>query len=158
MNNAKVGRIVTYCCGALLAAAGQASCATEMPNIDAQRRVEARNAAAPPLADRVPEATPPVKGEAPADLVAKVRADAARRSQEATGELQVVRDEAVTWNDGSLGCPRVGAVYPQVPVAGYWIVLRAAGREFDYRVDDRGRYQLCESSRPMDPPVANPTK
>jgi hypothetical protein len=129
-----------------------------MPNSDAQRRVEARTAAAQPLADRVPEAAPPVKGEAPADLVTKVRADATRRSHQATGEIQVVRDEAVTWNDGSLGCPRMGAVYTQVPVAGYWIVLRAAGREFDYRVDDRGRYQLCESSQPMDPPAASPTK
>ena len=99
-----------------------------------------------------------MKGEAPADLVAKVRADAARRSDEATGELQLVRDEAVTWNDGSLGCPRAGEVYPQVPVAGYWIVFLAVGREFDYRVDNRGRYRLCESSQPMDPPAASPTK
>lgn len=142
----------------MLAAGSQASCAAEAPVTDIQRRAEVRAAAAPQLPERVPAAAPPVTGEAPAELVARVRVDAARRSGDATGELEIVRDEAVTWNDGSLGCPRPGEVYPQELVAGYWIVFRAAGSEFDYRVDSRGQFRLCESPRTPGSPPPNPAQ
>jgi hypothetical protein len=157
MISKRVARVVAVG-GALLAAAGQASCAAEVTGADAERRTEAHVAATPQLPERVPSAAPPATGEAPAELVASIREDVVRRAGTAPGELQLVRDEAVTWQDGSLGCPRPGEVYPQVLVHGFWIVFRAAGREFDYRVDSRGRFRLCESPTVQGPHRPNPTQ
>ena len=41
--------------------------------------------------------------------------------------MRLIRDEAVTWSDGSLGCPQPGEYYTQVLVPGYWIVFDVAG-------------------------------
>lgn len=45
--------------------------------------------------------------------------------EEAAIELETA--EAVTWRDGSLGCPKPGEMYTQALVDGYRIVLRADG-------------------------------
>ncbi len=97
--------------------------------------------------ERVPQPAPPVTGEAPAEVLGRVRLDLAARTMRDTAALQPVRDEAVTWSDGALGCPRFGEVYPQVTTHGYWIVFEVDGRDFDYRVDARGRFRLCENPR-----------
>ena len=59
-------------------------------------------------------------------------------------ECTVVRDEAVLWTDGSLGCPRPGVMYTQAEVPGYWVELEIAGRRFDYRFGDLGVPIPCE--------------
>lgn len=97
--------------------------------------------------ERVPEPPPPVTGEAPAEVLERIRADLAMRTERDTKALKPVRDEAVTWSDGALGCPRFGEVYPQLPTRGYWIVFELDGRQYDYRVDARGRFRLCENPR-----------
>ena len=97
--------------------------------------------------ERVPEPAPPVTGEAPADVLGRIRVDLATRTNRDTKTLQPVRDEAVTWSDGALGCPRFGEVYPQVTTRGYWIVFELDGSQYDYRVDARGRFRLCENPR-----------
>jgi hypothetical protein len=135
----------------LAVAACQGSRAGDAPDADAQRRIDARGNATPRLPERVPEAAPPVTGEAPAELVARVRADVLGRSGKATAELRLVRDQAMTWSDGSLGCPQPGEVYPQVLVPGFWIVFVAGDREYDYRSDAQGRFRLCEPRRPAAP-------
>jgi hypothetical protein len=97
--------------------------------------------------ERVPEPPPPVTGEAPVEVLERIRADLAARTKLDTKTLKPLRDEAVTWSDGALGCPRFGERYPQLPTQGYWVVFEIEGRQYDYRVDGRGRYRLCENPR-----------
>lgn len=143
--------------GALAAAGCQSSRASDETSAEAQRRIEVRGAASPRLPERVPEAAPPVTGEAPAELVARVREDLMRRSGKTEQDLRLVRDQAVTWNDGALGCPRLGEVYPQLLVPGYWIVFVVVDREFDYRADERGQFRLCEPRLASPPAPRNST-
>lgn len=97
--------------------------------------------------ERVPEPPPPVTGEAPAEVLERIRADLATRTKNDAKALKPIRDEAVTWSDGALGCPRPGEVYPQLPTKGYWIVFELDARRYDYRVDARGRFRLCDNPR-----------
>jgi len=139
----------------LLSGAMSAGCvasqAGEQTTTAAKDRLEIREGAMRPSPDRVPETLPPVTGEAPSELVARVRDDVIRRSGVDPGTLKLVRDEAVTWRDGSLGCPRPGEVYPQMPVPGYWIVFSTAGRDYDYRIDETGGFRLCDGMRTLPP-------
>jgi hypothetical protein len=97
--------------------------------------------------ERVPEPPPAVTGEAPAEVLQRIRADLATRTKRDTKALRPIRDEAVTWSDGALGCPRFGEMYPQLPTQGYWIMFEVEGRLYDYRVDSQGRFRLCENPR-----------
>lgn len=102
----------------------------------------------PPVAT-VPPTTAPITGEAPAGTVEAARTDLATRvGADAAASAAVVRSEAVTWPDGSLGCPVPGEMYVQVETPGYRIVLDVAGTEYDYRASDAGFVRLCETGRP----------
>jgi len=103
---------------------------------------------APPLVT-VPPSAAPVLGEAPAEVVAAARADLAGRiGSEAAGAAVVVRSEAVTWPDGSLGCPQPGMYYEQIEVPGYHVVFEAAGKQYDYRATGGGNVLACERGGP----------
>ena len=54
--------------------------------------------------------------------------------------------EAVTWNDGSLGCAKPGEMYTQALVDGFRVVVEVNGREYDYRVPRDGEPRLCEGA------------
>jgi hypothetical protein len=84
-----------------------------------------------------------VTGEVPADLLDRIIADVLQRTGAQQDAVTVVRAEAVTWPDGSLGCPQPGMAYLQVLIEGYWVVLQVGDAQYDYRVDDRGRFSLC---------------
>ena len=143
-------------CGALAGTTCQDSRAGDETGDEVQRRIEARGAAAPRLPERAPEAAPPVTGEAPAELLAQVRADLLRRTGRTAQDIRLVRDQSITWSDGSLGCPRPGESYPQVLVPGYWVVYVVGDREFDYRADERGQFRLCEPRLATPPAPRNP--
>jgi hypothetical protein len=96
------------------------------------------------LPERVPGETPPVTGEVPEDVLSPIVADAAERTGTEPAEIEVVRSQSITWNDGSLGCPKPNMYYTQALVDGYWVVLSYQGQEFDYRVNERGAFFLCE--------------
>ena len=55
-------------------------------------------------------------------------ADAENRTPTARADIKVLSAEAVTWPDGSLGCPQPGMMYTQALVPGFRIVLQAADR------------------------------
>ena len=76
-------------------------------------------------------------------LIARARADLARRTGITEGEIQVVKVEAVEWEDSSLGCPEEGKMYAQIITPGYQILLSAGGKEYDYRTDQLFVH-LCE--------------
>lgn len=81
----------------------------------------------------------------PPELEAGVVADAARRASVAADAVTIVEARAVTWSDGSLGCPEPGQFYTQALVEGYRILVQAGGRQLDYRAGRNGQFKLCEN-------------
>jgi hypothetical protein len=77
-------------------------------------------------------------------IVEPVRADAATRAGVDRSAVEIVQAAAVEWSDGSLGCPEPGMLYTQAIVSGWHVVVRAGGRDFDYRVTGPGQFRLCE--------------
>lgn len=59
-------------------------------------------------------------------------------------EIRVVRAEAVTWSDGSNGCPQEGMAYTQALVPGYRVVLDAAGERIHYHAGGQGEFVRCD--------------
>jgi hypothetical protein len=84
-----------------------------------------------------------VTGEVPTALLARVLDDLAARTGLARNEVSTAIDEAVIWPDGSLGCPSPGQIYEMAPVAGYRVLLQAAGSSYDYHLADSGYFVLC---------------
>lgn len=91
-----------------------------------------------------PPAEPAPTGEAPSALLVAIHEDLERRSGGSRVDFELLRSEAVLWNDGALGCPQPGMFYPQVLINGYRIVIRYRDKDYDYRADDRGGFRLCE--------------
>lgn len=67
--------------------------------------------------------------------------------------VSVVSNEAVTWNDGSLGCPREGMLYGQALTPGYRILLQAGDRTLHYHASARGALVLCPPGRQKEIPA-----
>lgn len=123
----------------LLAACGAASSTGEGPG-ESERPARSGAPAQPAPSD----SDRPATGEVPAALLEQILTDAADRSDMDIEAIEVVRAEAVTWNDGSLDCPEPDTMYTQALVEGYHVVLDAAGTELDYRATANGDFRLCE--------------
>lgn len=100
------------------------------------------------LPETVPHTSvsPPVTGEVPTALLDEIFADAVDRTGVPPAAVVTVRAQAMTWPDGSLGCPEPGVVYTQALVAGYWVELDADGTLLDYRVGRNDVFTLCEDA------------
>ena len=123
-----------------------------MPQVPVDRTpaVKEKRTARPGLPERVPavEARTPIVGEVPDDLLTLIRADLAARTGLDPEVFALIQAEAVTWNDGSLGCPQPDEYYAQVLVEGYRVVLSHLDREYDYRVGRNSEFRLCEPRSP----------
>jgi hypothetical protein len=108
-------------------------------------------ASLPPGAATLPPSGPPVTGEVPEAVLAAILEDAAQRTGADPATATIVRAEAVTWSDGSLGCPEPGMFYIQIAINGYWVVVELGGRTLDYRVGAHGAFGLCEQPAPGAP-------
>ena len=64
-------------------------------------------------------------------------------------QLVIVRAESVVCNDGSLGCLEPGTMYTQALANGYWTVIAAAGKQYDFRVGRGGSFRLCPPGKAM---------
>jgi hypothetical protein len=84
----------------------------------------------------VEESLRPMVDQAVADLVARLGIAPTQVRVEAAG--------AVTWSDGSCGCPERGRAYPQVPVDGFYVRLAAQGRLFHFHGGGRRGLFLCD--------------
>jgi hypothetical protein len=82
----------------------------------------------------------------PADLLARLISDLSARSGSDPSAITLIGAEAVIWNDGSLGCPQPGMIYPQAQIEGYRVVLRIGDRDYDYHVGKGSSFVLCERS------------
>ncbi|ROZ75348.1 hypothetical protein [Ramlibacter sp. WS9] len=84
--------------------------------------------------------------------VQSARAHAAKHTGQAAQSFELVKAQAVTWPDGSLGCPQPGMNYTMALVPGYRIQLRAKGSAvMDYHASDTGALVLCPASRSVEP-------
>ena len=83
----------------------------------------------------------------PAEMIEAALVDAANRSTTPRAGIKVISEDAVTWPDGSLGCPQPGMVYTQALVPGYRIVLQAGEQTLNYHAMSRGKPVFCPASR-----------
>jgi hypothetical protein len=86
----------------------------------------------------------PPEADLPSAIMEPIYVDLIARSGASLDRIGVIRAEAVTWPDPSLGCPQPGMAYPQVLVDGYWVVLEVDGTQYDYRGSGVGEFILCE--------------
>jgi hypothetical protein len=76
--------------------------------------------------------------------------------------IEVLEAEAVTWLDGSLGCPQPGMIYTQALAQGYRVLLGSQGHTFAYHAGPDAVPFYCESPMeagggdPTPPPVVMP--
>jgi hypothetical protein len=90
------------------------------------------------------EATVPEYDTEFSPVVEPARADLAARLDVEESSIEVVSTQAVTWRDGSLGCPQPGMVYTQALVEGSRVVLEHDDRFYDYHAGGVEPF-LCES-------------
>jgi hypothetical protein len=100
--------------------------------------------------------TPPVN-EVPQAIFESILKEAAALAKVDREQLVIVRAESVIWNDGSLGCPEPGMMYTQALVNGYWIVIEATGKQYDFRVGNGGSFRLCPPGRGHPPQPSDAT-
>ena len=86
---------------------------------------------------------PPVEEELQSQ-VELARADLARRLGVEEDEIQVVKATAITWRDGSLGCPQPGFSYIQVLIEGAVIELKVGSSVYSYHSGGNREPFLCE--------------
>ena len=97
-----------------------------------------------------PGYTPPVNATLQS-VTAAVLADASKHTGLEVARLEIVESVAVTWPDGSLGCPQPGMNYTMAPVPGYRIRIRAGEQVLNYHASTRGYWVFCPSGRAVEP-------
>ena len=80
-------------------------------------------------------------------LVSTAVNDLAARLEVPPESITLVKFEAVTWGDASLGCPDPDMAYIQVPVDGALIVLQAGETLYEYHSGGTSPPFLCEPGR-----------
>jgi hypothetical protein len=134
--------VALVACAAPLEPSGQETAATpDQPTASSTR---------PPFATMPPLESGPMPsgdlGDVPNEAVRAVLDDLSARLGRAIDDPTVVMAGAVTYNDGSLGCPEPGQMYTQALVDGYRVVLEVDGEEYDYRIGrSASAIKLCES-------------
>jgi len=96
-----------------------------------------------------------VESQVPEAILGPILNEAAKLANVPPQQLVIVRAEAVVWNDGSLGCPEPGIEYGQALVNGYWVLIKAAGQTYDFRVGGGGSFRLCPEGRGHPPLPSN---
>ncbi len=81
-------------------------------------------------------------------MLPAILADAARRSGAAVERLRAASVQAVTWPDGSLGCPQPGRLYTQALVPGWRIVIAVpTAAALHYHAGQRAGWVWCPAER-----------
>jgi hypothetical protein len=93
--------------------------------------------------------------DVPQGILDPILTEAAKLAKVPVEQVVIVRAESALWNDGSLGCPEPGMVYTQAVVNGYWVVIKAAGKTYDFRVGPRGSFRLCPPGQGRPPSQPN---
>jgi hypothetical protein len=88
-----------------------------------------------------------MQSQIPQAILEPILNKAAELARVTRQQLTLVRAEPAVWNDGSLGCPEPGVTYTQALVKGYWVVIAATGKSYDFRVGNAGSFVLCPEGR-----------
>ena len=80
----------------------------------------------------------PLVDQAVADLASRLKVDASK--------IDTVSAQAVSWPDGSLGCPQPGMAYTQVMVDGSQIQLSVNGTTYSYHSGGSRAPFLCQKT------------
>jgi hypothetical protein len=99
----------------------------------------------PPLSTMARSTMPGMPIDATLPVVVAAVEDLAGRLGIEPDAVTVIDARAVTWPDGSLGCPEPGMMYTQVLVDGMLVVLEADGRHYEYHGGDP--LFLCEQPK-----------
>lgn len=99
----------------------------------------------------VTETKPPARRAMPGIRTTAAIQQLAGRLGVAPESISVVEARAVTWTDGSLGCPEPGMMYTQALVPGELIVLEVAGRRYRFHSSLRGEPFECPEGRAQEP-------
>jgi hypothetical protein len=136
-----LARLVTATLAAMMAVA---ACSSAAPPADSDTGSQSGRPSHSPPARISPDPSAPVTGEVPAAIVDAARALLADAvgTQAATAATLLVA-EAVTWPDGSMGCPEPGVMYTQQLVPGYRLVFEVDGASYDYRASEGGELRHC---------------
>jgi hypothetical protein len=95
----------------------------------------------------LPQATQKRVNRAVQDLAERLAID--------ENQIEVLQVKSVVWPDASLGCPKLGMVYKQVPQDGILIRLQAESRSYEYHGGGGREPFLCEKRlRPPTKPDA----
>lgn len=81
-------------------------------------------------------------------MIERAIADLAQRLSIPESQIETIETKEVAWPDASLGCPKPGIVYAQIPTPGYLVVLEVTGDEYEYHVDIHGNVLYCENPTP----------
>jgi hypothetical protein len=92
-----------------------------------------------------------MQSEVPQGILEPILVEAAKLAKVPREKLVIVRAESVVWNNGSLGCPEPGMMYTEALVNGYWVVIDADGKRYDFRVGGGGSFRLCPGGRGQPP-------
>ena len=79
------------------------------------------------------------------------RQDLAERLSLQPSQIHLQQARAVTWRDGSMGCPAPDQFYTQALVPGYLIVLEAEGDTHHYHGRDNAPPFFCPEARRQAP-------
>lgn len=80
----------------------------------------------------------------PDEVWTAVLEDLSRRVERPIVDPVISSAKSVTWNDGSLGCPKPGLSYTQALVDGFQVIVEVDGEQFDYRSAGGDSVRLCE--------------
>jgi hypothetical protein len=93
----------------------------------------------------MPSVPPKNPDTASEPVVDKAILDLVKRTKASPEDVTVVVAEAITWPDGSLGCPQPGMVYTQALVDGSRVLLESNGRIYAFHAGSDAEPFLCES-------------
>jgi hypothetical protein len=79
------------------------------------------------------------------DLVGAIANDLSQRLGVGVAQIEVVSMDAMTWNDGSLGCPQPGQSYLQALTPGVRVVLKNSGQLYEYHASNSGTFVYCRN-------------
>ena len=82
---------------------------------------------------------------APVDTVTTAIDDLAERLGVDPRRIRLIDSHAVTWPDGSMGCPQPDQEQSQVEVDGYLVLISHEDRLFTYHAGSDGSPFLCPS-------------